>query len=128
MMRILIAALCLTAPVFGQRATAVFLYTPNARPLAGMPVQVDVMAIDANSNLLGNANAVWTTNNAAVAEFRGGQIVTKSPGMVDLSVTVLGARGVLRQRGKRQRGEQHCGEKFPAHRRTPGIGPPPARG
>lgn len=86
----------LALPLLAQRASAVYVFTSTARPIAGDPVSVEVMAIDANSNPLGNISPVWTTNNAAVAEFRQGQIITKSPGMVDLAVTVLGARGLLR--------------------------------
>ena len=83
-------------PLFGQRASAVFVYTSTARPIAGTALPVDVMAIDSNSNLLGNANPVWTTNNANVAEFLNGQIQAKTPGIADLAVTILGARGLLR--------------------------------
>lgn len=95
-MRLGLLCLLLAVPMLGQRATAVFLYTSTARPVAGTTLPVEVMAIDANANFLGNVNAVWTTNNAAVAEVKSGQIVTKAPGMVDLAATVLGARGILR--------------------------------
>ncbi len=84
------------SPVFGQRASAVYVYSDLARPIAGTSYSVDVVAIDANSNLIGNTNPVWTTTNAAIAEFRDGKVQARNPGMADLAVTILGARGTLR--------------------------------
>ncbi len=94
--RFALILLSLASTSMAQRASAVFLFTPTSRPIAGTSVPVEVMAIDASSNPLGNSNAIWSTTNASVAEFKGGQIVTKIPGIVDLSATVFGARGVLR--------------------------------